>query len=49
MSVYDVAGKCVASVNGSQGFVEANVSVGGFYIVIAKDSAGRVARRKVIL
>ena len=31
------------------GFVEANVSVGGFYIVIAKDSAGRVARRKVIL
>ncbi|WP_297063800.1 hypothetical protein [uncultured Duncaniella sp.] len=49
MSVYDVAGKRVAFVNGSQGFVEAHVSAGGFYIAIAKDSDGRVARRKVIL
>lgn len=49
MSVYDVAGKRVASVNGSQGFVETHVSDGGFYIVVAKDSDCRVARRKVIL
>ena len=49
MTVYDVTGKRVASVNGSQGFVEAHVSAGGFYIVIAKDSDGRVARRKVML
>lgn len=49
MSVYYVAGERVASANGSQGFVEAHVSAGGFYIVIANDSDGRVACSKVIL
>lgn len=49
MSVYDVAGKQVASVSGCQGFAETRVSADGFYIVVAKDSDGRVARRKVIL
>lgn len=49
ISVYDMAGRQVVSASGQQGFVETNVSAEGFYIVVAKDSDGRVARKKVIL
>lgn len=49
MSVYDLAGKRIVSASGCQGFVETRLSAEGFYIVVARDSEGRVARRKLML
>lgn len=49
MSVYDPAGKQLVSVSGEKGYVEAAVSTGGFYIIVATDRKGNVARKKVIM